>query len=212
MEERRAIRKQFLIAQAILRNPVGLNTETHVSVCHILDFLKGQLQSVQKSIDIDLITDRRKLLSTNTSLYDIFSIIWNLMSEYVSDGIITRDGYNLLHKKSQKALFGNYNSNIGEEFEEELRRFDWEYDIITFGPLDRLSFFDMMYEFIETWSVLVDPKHYAAFAWAYLDSIADTSKFPPKFRLNADIKCILTCMNMTQIVGKSSCTRWSISV
>ena len=201
MEGRRTIRKQFLIAQAILRNPEGLNTETHVNVCNILDCLKTQLQSVQKNIDVEIIAERRKLLSTNTSLYDIFSLLWNLMSDNVSEGIITRDGYNLLHKKSQKALFGNYNSNIGESFEDELRRFDYEYDIISFGNLDRLAFFDMLYEFIETWSVLIDPKHYAAFAWAYLDSIADTSKFPPKFRVNADIKCILTCMNMTQIIG-----------
>jgi len=43
---------------------------------------------------------------------------------------------------------------------------------------------------IEVYSDIVNPSFYAAFAWALLDSIADTSLHPPKLRPPREIECI----------------------
>ena len=47
----------------------------------------------------------------------------------------------------------------------------------------------------ETWTEIVDPTYYAAFAWALLDSIADTTAHPPKLRPHREMKCITKVQN-----------------
>lgn len=47
----------------------------------------------------------------------------------------------------------------------------------------------------ETWSEIIDPYYYAAFAWALLDSIANTTVHPPKIRPFREIKCITKIEN-----------------
>lgn len=44
----------------------------------------------------------------------------------------------------------------------------------------------------EVYSDIVNPSFFAAFAWALLDSIADTSHHPPKLRPLREIECITT--------------------
>jgi hypothetical protein len=41
----------------------------------------------------------------------------------------------------------------------------------------------------------VDPTYYAAFAWALLDSIADTNVQPPKLRPHREMRCITRVQN-----------------
>jgi hypothetical protein len=40
------------------------------------------------------------------------------------------------------------------------------------------------------WTEVVNPNYYAAFAWALLDSIADTTAHPPKLRPLREIRCV----------------------
>lgn len=47
----------------------------------------------------------------------------------------------------------------------------------------------------ETWTEVVDPTYYAAFAWALLDSVADTTVLPPKLRPHREMKCITKVQN-----------------
>lgn len=42
---------------------------------------------------------------------------------------------------------------------------------------------------------MVDPTYYAAFAWALLDSIADTTVLPPKLRPHREMRCITRVQN-----------------
>jgi hypothetical protein len=42
---------------------------------------------------------------------------------------------------------------------------------------------------------MVDPTYYAAFAWALLDAIADTSAVPPKLRPHREMRCITKVQN-----------------
>jgi hypothetical protein len=42
---------------------------------------------------------------------------------------------------------------------------------------------------------MVDPTYYAAFAWALLDAIADTSSVPPKLRPHREMRCITKVQN-----------------
>jgi hypothetical protein len=46
----------------------------------------------------------------------------------------------------------------------------------------------------------VDPTYYAAFAWALLDSIADTSTHPPKFRPHREMSCITKMDNESGMI------------
>lgn len=48
---------------------------------------------------------------------------------------------------------------------------------------------------IETYSEILDPHYYAAFSWSLLDSVADTSKAPPKLRPFREIRCITKLEN-----------------
>ena len=41
----------------------------------------------------------------------------------------------------------------------------------------------------------MDPTYYAAFAWALLDSVADTSSHPPKLRPHREMRCITKVQN-----------------
>jgi hypothetical protein len=38
---------------------------------------------------------------------------------------------------------------------------------------------------------MLNPRYYAAFAWALLESLIDISRFPPKFKAKHNIKCII---------------------
>jgi hypothetical protein len=42
---------------------------------------------------------------------------------------------------------------------------------------------------VDTWTEIVNPSYYAAFSWALLDAVADTSSNPPKLRPVREIKC-----------------------
>lgn len=54
--------------------------------------------------------------------------------------------------------------------------------------------FEFVY-YLETYSEILDPHYYAAFSWSLLDSVADTSKTPPKLRPFREIRCITKLEN-----------------
>lgn len=202
MELRRDIRKQLVVIQSVLRNPVGLSPEYHDSLATKLDQLRLKYQHAACVCDSNLIASRRKELSENVPLYDIFTTLWHLASENCSEGFLTKEAYFSWHKKVQCALIGTSTTSSGKQFDSLLVELDWGSDNICFGVLYRVPFYDYLFELVETWSTVLSSKYYAAFSWALLDSVADISKFPPKFRQNTGIKCIMKCSNMSEILGR----------
>jgi hypothetical protein len=202
MDVRRDIRKQLLVAQSIIRHPVGLSPEYHDSLVVKLEQLMKKLQHATCVCDADLVTSRRKELSENVPLYDIFTTLWHLVSENCPEGFVTKEAYFVFHRKMQIALIGSGNSAFDKDFDNLLAELDWASDNVCFGVLYRVPFYDLLFELVETWSTVLSSKYYAAFSWALLDSVADLSKFPPRFRANGDIQCLMKCSNMSDILGK----------
>lgn len=204
MEVRRGIRKQLLVAQSVIRNRSGLSPEYYDSLVIKLDQLKQKLQlATCTACDPDLIISRRKELSENVPLYDIFTTLWHLFSENnCPDNFLTKDAYFAFHKKMQYALIGSSNTAFDREFDLQLAELDWTNDNQCYGALYRVHFYDLMFELVETWSTVLSSKYYAAFSWALLDSVADVSKFPPRLRANGDIQCIMKCSNGSENLGE----------
>jgi hypothetical protein len=80
---------------------------------------------------------------------------------------------------------------------------DWNFDKSIYGTFDKQGFFDLLFETIETWAEVVNPSYFAAFAWALLDSIADTHANPPKLRPLREIRCITKLEN--EAVSRNFC-------
>lgn len=55
---------------------------------------------------------------------------------------------------------------------------------------------------IETWTEIVDPTYYAAFAWSLLDSIADVTSHPPRLKPVREVNCITKVLNEAAMIKK----------
>lgn len=51
------------------------------------------------------------------------------------------------------------------------------------------DFFHMLYNILDIWAELLDKQYYAVFAWSLLESIADTTVYPPKLRAANEVTC-----------------------
>lgn len=55
--------------------------------------------------------------------------------------------------------------------------------------MSKTAFYNSIYDILDVWAELLDPKYYAIFAWSLLDSIADTTVYPPKLRAPNEVAC-----------------------
>eukprot|EP01032_Pedospumella_encystans_P014684 gene14684-16846_t len=159
--------------------------------------LRQKLDSVESQIDASEISARRTFLQKNKGLFDIFNTFWVTLMSYTMDGFLSKEGYSKFHHAVEIALAGEATfANV----DEQAVNADWTYDRMLYGNLNKIAFFDMLFELIETWTEIVDPTYYAAFAWALLDSIADTTAQPPKLRPLREMRCITKMDNESSML------------
>lgn len=180
--------------------------------------LRQKLDSVESQINASEISARRTFLQKNKGLFDIFNTFWVTLMSYTMDGFLSKEGYSKFHHVVEIALAGEATF---ASVDEQVMNADWTYDRLLYGNLNKVAFFDMLFELIgtyhsmqqptsttdskpasfllfislETWTEIVDPTYYAAFAWALLDSIADTTVQPPKLRPLREMRCITKMEN-----------------
>eukprot|EP00606_Chrysophyceae_sp_TOSAG23-5_P000746 GSChrysophyteH2.ASY1.ANO1.200.1 assembled CDS len=53
--------------------------------------------------------------------------------------------------------------------------------------ISREKFYSSLFEVLDSWAELMNPEYYSIFAWSLLDSVGDTTVFPPKLRLPGDV-------------------------
>lgn len=197
MNERRKLKQQLFVAQSMLRVPASLTPLMKTQLSERESRLKDDLKGLRPTITPELIQERRSVLRDNHSLHDIFHTLWQLVADKTNDGYLSKEGYMRFHRAVYSALVGP--SISGDRGAEEI---DWNHDLSCFGPLNMESFFDMLFELIDTWSELVDLLFYAAFAWTLLDSVADVHKFPLRFRPLNEIPCITHYHNTAEVLGE----------
>eukprot|EP01031_Cornospumella_fuschlensis_P032515 gene32515-39311_t len=152
---------------------------------------------VAAEIDPEELKSRREFLATNPGLHDIFEAIWLIMLPHTENGVLTKAGYSRFYQAISVALVGK------QSFEDITANLDidWATDVRIFGQLDKTNFMDFLFETIEVYAGMVNPHYYAAFTWALLDSIADTSSHPPKLRPLREISCITKLDNEANVVA-----------
>lgn len=198
-EMRRTIKKQLVVAQSLLRNKRSvLDKKAVKSLEERENKLNVELAVLPPKMDISLVIERRTALQDNQPLRDIFENFWSVLAGFIEDGILSKEGYMKFHRSSHYAFVGAAATEKDSRKQEET---DYLHDSCCYGELNKEAFFDIMYESVETWSTMVDPTFYAAFAWALLDSIIDTKKNPPKFRNLLDIKCFTKHKNSAGVLG-----------
>jgi hypothetical protein len=195
MELRRDLKRKLISARCLLRDPKKLGPSFHQNLLYKVDSLEKQLISLVCSPNVSMITAGREVIAQNVSLQDIFTHIWMIVSDLTENGYLTKKGYIRFELATDCALFGPH--KISNQFIEH----SFVSDETCFGKLNRDAFFDLLYELLETWSELVEPSFYGAFAWALLVAISDTHKFPPNFRPYNQIECFLFHNNSVKLLG-----------
>jgi hypothetical protein len=187
---RRALKRKILSLQTLLRAK-DIPAENRKSVERSILELRKQILSLQGKFNREELQKRREFLEKNPGLKDIFQTLWTVFSKYSNDGFLTKEGYLKYNHAILVALAG---VKAFEDVSSTLES-DWNYDKSAFGPFDRQGFFDLVFETIETWAEVMNPNCYAAFAWALLDSVAETKSNPPKLRPLREVRCITKLEN-----------------
>lgn len=193
MSIRRDTKRQLIALRTLLRSKQATQDQVYEIEARILN-LEGQLSgAAQDDKDLALRLKRREILASNSGLHEVFEAFWTTFSSFTdSNANLTKDGYLKFNQYLQCALVGQ-----GEGQEKILQNAEneWDQDTRLHGPIDMLVFWDILFETIDTWSELIDPSHYAAFAWTLLDAIADTKKQPPRLRNRRIVRCFTTIEN-----------------
>ena len=215
---RREIKRKIVSLQTMLRARDVTVDNRNLIEKNILE-LRKQVSTTDSQASKELIQKRRVFVEENPGLKDIFQALWTVFFKFTNDGFLSKEGY----IKFNRAILVSLGGLKSFEDINAMLENDWAYDKVAFGPFDRQGFFDLLFEtigatlvfsfrfslacitrFLETWTEVVNPSHYAAFAWTLLDSIADTSTHPPKLRPFREVRCITKLENEAVSVHLSS--------
>jgi hypothetical protein len=170
----------------------GLSEEQRQGMLKNIVELRNKLDSVDSQVDPAEIAARRDFLNKNKGMLDVFNTFWVILLVHTTDGYLSKEGYTKFHRAIEIALAGEATF---KEIDQQTVDIDWTYDKLLYGNLNKLAFFDMLFEIIETWTEIVDPTYYASFSWALLDSVADTAAHPPRLRPFREMRCITKLEN-----------------
>lgn len=107
--------------------------------------LRGKLDSVESQINPTEIAARREFLHKNKGLLDIFNTFWVILLVYTTDGFLSKEGYSKFHHAVEIALAGEATF---ASVDEQALNADWTYDRMLYGNLNKIAFFDMLFELI----------------------------------------------------------------
>ena len=200
MDQRRELKRKLVACYQLVKDGKQIDGVIHEEAIVQFDSLQEQLASLEPYVDLAVIAHRRKEISRNPSLYDIFNTFWMLVAEHVDNDVLSKEGYLKFYRNVHCALFGPSPTTV--DYDRRMIEIDWESDKICFGPMNRPAFFDSLYEFIEVWSGLINESYYAAFSWALLDAVGETKKIPPRLRPYSEIVCITKKPNISELLSK----------
>eukprot|EP00597_Dinobryon_sp_UTEXLB2267_P015754 CAMPEP_0170111234 /NCGR_PEP_ID=MMETSP0020_2-20130122/8354_1 /TAXON_ID=98059 /ORGANISM="Dinobryon sp., Strain UTEXLB2267" /LENGTH=1300 /DNA_ID=CAMNT_0010336725 /DNA_START=1048 /DNA_END=4950 /DNA_ORIENTATION=- len=194
----REIKKQIIAIRSILRSK-EVSSDDKKRMERSIQELQSSMEFTDSAAFRDEILLRRDFLSKNPGLLDIFNTFWFISTAYVGqDGTLSKDGYLKIMYSFQVALCG---FKSFDDMMESLD-FDYQFDLKLFGPLTRASFYDLLFEVIETWSEIIDKNYLAAFSWALLDSVVDINAIPPRLKYIRDVECIMKISNVSEMISK----------
>lgn len=220
--DRRETKRQVIALRTMLRSNDLSAEQRNAMSNHILE-LRSKLDSAESHINPNEIAKRRDFLQKNKGMLEIFNTFWVILLGYTTDGYLSKEGYGKFHHAIDIALAGQATFLDVDQASVDA---DWTYDKLLYGSLNKTAFFDMLFEVIgeynemvktilsflfclcsyalyknaETWTEIVDPTYYAAFAWTLLDSVADTSVHPPRLRPHREMRCITKVENEAVIL------------
>jgi hypothetical protein len=188
--KRRETKRKIISLQTMMRSK-DITQENRAKMENQILELRMKMESFIPEVDQSEIQKRREFLKTNPGLHDIFRALWLVVFVFTEDGYLSKDGYKKFNHALMIALLGIQSYDEVAHIIEN----DWLHDTNVFGHINQRTFFDILFEMIETWTEIMDPTYLAAFAWSLLDSIADTTLQPPKLRPVREIKCITKLEN-----------------
>lgn len=146
MEIRRETKRQVIALRTMLRSQ-GLTTQQRAEMEANIVQLRGKLDSVESQINPAEIAARREFLHKNKGLLDIFNTFWVILLVYTTDGFLSKEGYSKFHHAVEIALAGEATF---AGVDEQAVNADWTYDRMLYGNLNKMAFFDMLFELIGT--------------------------------------------------------------
>ena len=196
--------KRQLIALKTLRRLKTLTKDQIVEVEDRVKNIEEQLINIKaQKTDYETIKKRREILVANSGLRDVFTAFWLTLSGTCDEnGCLSKQGYIRFHEAVQQALLGEVDTDENRKASAEI---EWLQEIEVHGDINQTAFCDVLFETIDTWSEILDPSYYAAFAWSLLDSIADVSKQPPRLRSRREIKCFTKLQNEAARIPINGC-------
>eukprot|EP01040_Poterioochromonas_malhamensis_P001581 gene1581-1675_t len=193
---RREIKRKIISLQTMLRVN-EMTADNRKLIEKNIAELRKHSTTFQPKVDKEELEKRRSFIENNPGLKDIFQTLWAVFFKYTNDGYLSKEGYMKFNHSVLISLGGLKSfEDVGAMLES-----DWHYDKSVFGPFDSKGFFDLLFETIEMWTEVVNPNYYAAFAWALLDSIADTTAHPPKLRPLREIRCVTKLDNEMSMIN-----------
>lgn len=192
MEFRREVLCNWYLINYLLRCGKVLGNDRQELIHSRMYELLNKLTSVSINDEDAVLQSHKIALSSSGALYDIFMAIWISLSEHVNNGHLAKSGYIKLMRAIEIALCGPISKSVLSGKDEKYQwNILWNMERKCFGELNRVGFFFMLSELLETWSSLIAMPCRRAFAWALLHSIVDTRKVPPKLRASTSIRQIL---------------------
>ena len=193
-------KKRMLVRLQLLLRSTSLTDQNRVDVDAKIAVLQHELEGDPAFIEGDEIFRRRQILSENEGLMDVFMIFWYLLQPFVENGVLTKQGYIEFYQYVQRSLLEVGHTEPDEEDLIRQAKTMYNADTVTFGRLDQLAFFDLLYDLIDTWTEIVSAEYYATFAWSLLDSLADITANPPVFRKKHLVQCCTSITNEGKMI------------
>lgn len=150
METRRETKRQVIALRTMLRSQ-GLTAQQRADMEANIVQLRGKLDSVESQINPTEIAARREFLHKNKGLLDIFNTFWVILLVYTTDGFLSKEGYSKFHHAVEIALAGEATF---ASVDEQALNADWTYDRMLYGNLNKIAFYDMLFELIGTYHAL----------------------------------------------------------
>lgn len=148
--DRRETKRQVIALRTMLRsNDLSADQRNAMSE-HILD-LRSKLDSAESHVNPKEIAQRREFLQKNKGMLEIFNTFWVILLGYTSDGYLSKEGYGKFHHAIDIALAGQ---PTFLELDQAAVDADWTYDKLLYGSLNKVAFFDMLFEVVGEYSAV----------------------------------------------------------
>ena len=164
-----------------------LTEQQKIDIKNKIALYRKDLKSLRSfPVEKSLIEEHMVFLSSAPELVSVMRVFWVCMMPYVESGKVKKEAFLKLMMNFQYAL----NGNPDEVLAKEGAQYAWDQENIHYGSMTQEAFYDVVYCTATSWLETFDAMSYCTFLWALIDSLFDTSVYPPKFRTKRFIRCI----------------------